>query len=408
MLLPSGVLRLPFRRGAPGRTRLCTTLAALVVVCTALISAVPASAAPAAAGKVRFVKNANRSFDRYTLAPSLSTRAFFQSKYSLMLVNTPYFDSRLRWYKRGWVYLDLYGIPARSSVARRHPGWILRGKRNRKLFIPFACRSGRCDQYAGDPTNPAFRRWWIRNAKKVMKKGYRGLYLDNVNLIRRVALSNNKEVVPRSLRSKRRISNALWRRTIARFTRQIRRAMPRARIAHNVIWFAPGAKGKWGRMQTRSANVITLERGVNDAGLTGGTFTFGLRTFLRYSDWVHRRKASVMFLETVATPGRRDYGLAGYFMVNNGRDTYGTVAQSDPSNWWPGFEVNLGAPKGKRYLWKGLLRRDFQRGMVLMNEPGGPARSAALPRTLETADRSRQMSSVALSPGDGAVLVDPR
>ena len=159
-----------------------------------------------------------------------------------------------------------------------------------------------------------------------MKRGYAGLYIDNVNLIRRVSLSNNKEVVPRSRRSKRRISNAVWRRTVARFTRQIRRAMPRTKIAHNVIWFAPGAKGKWGRMQTRSANVITLERGVNDAGLTGGTFTFGLRTFLRYSDWVHRRKADVMFLETVSD-ARTGATTAspGYFMVNNGRDTYGTL-----------------------------------------------------------------------------------
>jgi len=379
-----------------------------VVVCTALIAAVPAAAAPASAGEVRFVKNADRSFDRFTAAPSVSTQAFIRNNYSLMLVNTPYFDRRLKWFPRGWVYLDLYGIPARSRVARQHPNWILRGKRNRKLFIPFACRAGRCDQYAGDPTNPAFRRWWIRNAKKVMKRGYAGLYIDNVNLIRRVALSNNKEVVPRSRRSKRRISNAVWRRTVARFTRQIRRSMKRTKIAHNVIWFAPGAKGKWGRMQTRSANVITLERGVNDAGLTGGTFTFGLRTFLRYSDWVHRRKADVMFLETARINDKRDYGLAGYFMINNGRDSYGTLVQSDPNNFWPGFKVSLGAPTSRRYLWRGLIRRDFQRGIVLMNEPDAPTRNVILPRTLQTADRSRTVSTLSLSAADGAVLVNPR
>ena len=379
-----------------------------MIVCVALVSAAPASAATPAAGDVRFVKNAPASFDKFTIAPALSTQAFFRSKYSLMLVNTPYFDSRLKWYPRGWVYLDLYGIPARSKIARQHPGWILRGKRNRKLFIPFACRSGKCDQYAGDPTNAAFRRWWIRNAKKVMKKRYKGLYLDNVNLIRRVALSNGKEVVPHRRGRKKKISNAVWRRTIARFTRQIRRAMPRTKIAHNVIWFAPGAKGKWGRMQTRSANVITLERGVNDAGLTAGTFTFGLRTFLRYSSWAHRLKKSVMFLETAATPGRRDYGLAGYFMVNNGRDTYGTVTQSDPNNWWPGFEVRLGAPTRGRYMWNGLLRRDFARGMVLMNEPGAPTRNITLPRPLQTADRTRTVTSVSLAGGDGTVLVAPR
>ena len=142
-----------------------------------------------------------------------------------------------------------------------------------------------------------------------------------------------------------------------------------------MIWFAPGAKGKWGRMQTRSANVITLERGVNDAGLTGGTFTFGLRTFLRYSDWIHRRKADVMFLETVRTPARRDYGLAGYFMVNNGRDTYGTLVESDPKQLVARIRGKLGAPLRGRYRWTGLLRRDFQRGLVLMNEPGAATRN---------------------------------
>ncbi len=39
---------------------------------------------------------------------------------------------------------------------------------------------------------------------------------------------------------------------------------------HNVIWFAPGSKDRLTRIQMRSANVIALERGINDPGLTGG------------------------------------------------------------------------------------------------------------------------------------------
>ena len=379
-----------------------------MVVCTALISAVPAAAAPASAGDVRFVKDAGAGFDAMTASPSTSTKAFFLRNYSRMIVHSPYFDSRLKWYPRGWAYLDLYGISIHSRIARQHPSWILRDRAGNKLFVPFACSGASCVQYAGDPTNPAFRRWWIRRARRIVRRGYKGLYLDNVNLIRRVSYGNGQEVAPRSPRSRRRISGAAWRRAIAKFTRQIRRSLRRTEIAHNVIWFAPGAKGKWGRMQTRSANFITLERGVNDPGLTGGGGKFSLRNFLRFSDWVHRRKASVLMYENANTQPRRHYGLAGYFMVNSGRDLIANEGATNPSDWWRGYNVHLGAPKGKRYRWRGFLRRDFQRGMVLMNEPGSPTRSAALPRTLETADRQYSVSTVALGPADGAVLVEPR
>ena len=115
-------MRLPSLRRTPGHARLCTSLAALVAVCTALVYAVPASAAPSAAGDVRFVKNAGASFDAFTRSPSRSTRAFFRRNYARMVVHSPYFDRRLRWYPRGWAYIDLYGIPARSRIVRRHPG----------------------------------------------------------------------------------------------------------------------------------------------------------------------------------------------------------------------------------------------------------------------------------------------
>jgi hypothetical protein len=325
-----------------------------------------------------------------------------------MVVHSPYFDSRLKWYPRGWAYLDLYGIPAGSRTARRNPSWILRDRAGRPLYIPFACSGGSCVQHAGDPTNPAFRRWWIRRAKRIVRRGYKGLYLDNVNLIRRTALGTGQEVMPSSPRSRRRITGAAWRRAIARFTRQIRRSLRRTEIAHNVIWFAPGAKGKWGRMQTRSANVITLERGVNDAGLTGGRGPFGLSTFLRFADWVHRNRRGVLFWEHANTQARRNYGLAGYFMINNGRDMIASEGASNPSDWWQGYAVRLGRPRGKRHRWKGLIRRNFQRGIALMNEPGQPVRTVALPRALDTADRRTRLSSVTLGPADGIVLANPR
>ena len=201
-------------------------------------------------------------------------------------------------------------------------------------------------------------------------------------------------------RSRRRISGAAWRRAIAKFTRQIRRSLRRTEIAHNVIWFAPGAKGKWGRMQTRSANVITLERGVNDAGLTGGDGQFSLRNFLRFSRLGPPPQGQRPVATRTPTPSR---GATTAWPATSWSTPAATSSRVRAPATRPtggrGYQVRLGAPRGKRYRWRGFLRRDFQRGMVLMNEPGSPDPQRRRCRArLTTADRQYRVSTVAARP----------
>jgi hypothetical protein len=40
-----------------------------------------------------------------------------------------------------------------------------------------------------------------------------------------------------------------------------------------------------------------------------------------------------------------------------------------PDSWWKGYELNLGRALGPRQTWKGLLRRNFECGIVLLNQP---------------------------------------
>ena len=72
-----------------------------------------------------------------------------------------------------------------------------------------------------------------------------------------------------------------------------------------------------------------------------------------------------------------------------------------PSDWWSaGYDLELGAPLGPRYSWEGLLRRDFERGIALVNQPDTSTRTVALGGTyLDLAGNPR--TSVTLAPRAG-------
>src|SRR5436190_18301726 len=167
-----------------------------------------------AAGAVRFVKQAQPAFDRFTrnarFAPWMHRHFWRMTAYS------PYFDSRVRWYGNAWVYRDLYAIYRGSKLARTHPEWILKDELGRPLYIPYGCSGGNCPQYAGDVGNPSFRSHWIRGAQAALRHGYRGIFIDDVNMLLRVADGSERGVVPIDPRTGSSMSLAAWRRYVAR------------------------------------------------------------------------------------------------------------------------------------------------------------------------------------------------
>src|ERR1017187_2962888 len=101
-------------------------------------------------GVVHFVGGANSAFDKYTLHQDPTYGAFLRRHMWRMVVYSPYFDDKTRWYPNGWTYDDAYAIYPSSSLGVRHPEWILRDGAGHRLYIPFACAGGTCPQYAGD------------------------------------------------------------------------------------------------------------------------------------------------------------------------------------------------------------------------------------------------------------------
>ena len=377
---------------------LCAALAVALAFAT---SASSAEAAGPEAGSVRFTRAAEADFDRYTSSPSSAQATFMRDRFWRMRTYAPYFDERLSWYRDAWTYRDLYAVYRDDELARAHPEWILKDAAGRRLYIPFDCGGGSCTQYAGDIGNPAFRAHWIAEAR-AQAADYRGIFVDDVNLEPRVSDGQGDHVMPLDERTGRTMTEAAWRRYIADFTEEIAAAMPDKEIVHNALWFA-GHDDPAVQRALRAATHVEIERGVNDPGLTGGGGQFGYETLLKHIDWLHAHGKGVILDSYADSRSEVEYELASYFLVSSGRDGMGTGWRSAPGDWWAGYDVQLGAPRGPRYEWQGLVRRNFQHGFVLVNQPGAKTAAVALGAGAHDAT-GEPRSSISLSGAQGAVI----
>ena len=328
-----------------------------------------------------------------------------KAHYWRMRAYAPYFDSRLSWAPKTWAYQSAYAINPGSTVDTQHPEWILRDAAGNKLYLPFACSAGKCSQYAADIGNPAYREWWVAQARTNLAKGYAGLYIDDVNLYRKVSNGSGVAVDPIDPRTGAAMSEPTWQRYLADEMQEARTAFPTTEIVHNAIWFAGDTTADQLRVH-RAADLVNLERGVNDSGVTGGTGKWSLQSLLAFADHRQAEGHGIVLDAASTTAAGRLYGLAAYFLVSSGRDGLGNNQGGTPTDWWTGYDVDLGAPLAGRYSWNGLLRRDFANGYTLVNEPGAPSRTVALPAGSQDLAGAPQ-TSLTLAAASGAVFTTP-
>ena len=173
---------------------------------------------------------------------------------------------------------------------------------------------------------------------------------------------------------------------MAGFLEQIRRALPRAEIHHNAVWFAGRENGAaagqdpYVRAEILASDTVNLERGIVDPGLSRRHRPAGhsprCSTTWTSCTGLYR---SVTMDSYATTHAQQTYQLAGSLLVSNGADAL-SDAVSTPRRWWAGYQVRLGAAAGpRRRDSSGLWRRDFARGFVLLNEPDAPPRTVPVP-----------------------------
>ncbi|MEJ2139438.1 MAG: DNRLRE domain-containing protein [Gammaproteobacteria bacterium] len=362
------------------------------------------------AGVVKFFVDGKADFTPWTDNPTEAQKAVMLENYYRMQVYSPYGDRVLEWFPNSWEYEDAYKISPGGSVDAEHPEWILRDAAGNKLYIPFACSGGTCPQYAGDMGNPEFRRFWIDRLAQTMAKGYKGIFVDDLNMLMRVGNGYGDKVTPIDPRTGAPMTFADWQRYVAEFSEEIRAAFPTAEIAHNVIYWSEPADGndEWLIRQAMAADYINLERGATTDGMRGGTGKYGFETFLSYIDWAHGLGKNVTLDDDDSdTIRERDLELAVYFLINNGGDMIGADgdrSRMNPDNFWSGYRTNLGEALGDRYKENGIFRRDFQCGVTLVNQPEEPSRTIDLGENMIDLE-GNSVRSVTLGPAEGEVLV---
>ena len=323
--------------------------------------------------------------------------------YWRMRAYSPYFDSRTTWYPGAWAYRDAYAIYRGSSLANEHPDWVLKDPSGNRLYIPYACDGSSCTQYAADIGNPEWRRYYIDAAKANIAQGYRGIFVDDVNLAFNVGNGAGQLVAPIDPRTGVRMTHDAWQRYFAEFMEQLRAELPAsAEIVQNQVYFHVGLSSPYVKRAIEAATHIEIERGVNDTGIRGGTGTFGFETVLAWIDYAHSRGKGVIY--DVQTDWGREYAIATYLVNSTGRDGLGMDVGALPDAWWSGWDTDLGAPLNDRYTWNGLFRRDFERGSVFVNQPDRPAVTVAPGGSWKRLDGST-VTSVSLPSRDGLVLL---
>jgi Hypothetical glycosyl hydrolase family 15/Bacterial Ig domain len=359
------------------------------------------------AGDVQFAEFTGSSTDSYTNNPTSSQQQWMRDHWTRAVVYSSYWDSRLGWYPNGWGYLDSYAIYRTSTLATQHPDWILKDAGGNNLYIPWGCSGGVCPQYAADIGNPAWRQYFIGRVQTLAALGYKGVFIDDVNMDRNVGNGSGQQVAPIDPRTGAAMTDSQWKLYFADFLEQVRAAVPGLEIVHNSVWFAGGGAHDATQpevvRQIRAADWVNIERGFTDGGLTGGTGSWSVFALMRYIDNVHSYGANVILMSYAGDAAAAEYNLAGYLLVSNGRDLTSTSYGSLPGSWWSAYDTDLGDAKGGRYQWNGVWRRDFTNGFVLLNEPGATAKTLSLGGTFTTSSGAR-VTSMTLGAASGAVL----
>jgi hypothetical protein len=359
-------------------------------------------------GKVNFVRNATSSFDSYLTGSSSTQRQWIANTYWRIRGYDPFFANvgAVNWTGPSHYYEDLYAIyrdfPEHQAMMNQHPDWVLRDGAGRPLFIPADCNGQTCTQYAADIGNPGYRAWWISQARSTLAKGYEGIFIDDVNMDMKVSNGAAQDATPIDPRSGGPMSRSSWRRYMAEFTEQIAAGLGQYEIVHNSHWWVEH-DDPYVQRQVDSADILELERGYNDGGLVGGGGKWGFETFARHIDWVHSRGKSVILEPYGLNEAKQEYELASYFLTRERDDAIASDFRSDPHNFDSDWQVDLGVPKGSRYVWKGLWRRDYSNGVVLVNQPDQPARQVDIEPYRRLA--AGPVTGVNLNAGSGAVLV---
>lgn len=371
-------------------------------------------------GTVRLFTAAPSSFDHWTKRRRCGR---FYRRYHRVIFYPPFADRCASHYPNGLGYVNAQAIYRRAatpssnvstSSLHRRPGRdrrILRNAQGRPLYVPYGCRRGSCPQYAADIGSPVWRRHLHNAIRDWIGKGYRGIFLDDVNWNLNVSDSSGRPARPIDPRTGRAMQTADWKRYMARLVRGVARAFPAADLMLNSVW--------WRDSDNPSDPVVArglaagshyeLERGVADVR-RGQPYD----QLLTAIDQIHVLGLSVnLDGHRSTTRADAELELATYLLISNGHDSvhadYGSCPSARPPSpceegFWRGWRTDLGRAEGPRTTNGAMYLRRFERGLVFVNPPRARPTTVVVPDGYQDLDGRDRSGAVALDGGEGLVL----
>jgi hypothetical protein len=370
-------------------------------------------------GAVRLFTAAPSSFDHWTRQRRCGR---FYRRYHRVIFYPPFADRCAGHYPNGLGYVNaqaIYRRPATpgsniSTSLHRRAGRdrrILRDAQGRPLYVPYGCRRGSCPQYAADIGSSVWRRHLHNAIHDWIGKGYRGIFLDDVNWNLNASDSSGRPVRPIDPRTGQIMRVADWKRYMARLIRSVARTFPTAELMLNSVWWR-GSDNPSDPVVARGLAAAThyeIERGVAD--VRRGQPYDALLTAI---DRIHALGLSVN-VDGYQSTTRADaeLELATYLLISNGHDSvhadYGSCPTARPPSpceerFWRGWHTDLGRAESPRTKTGAMYLRRFERGLVLLNAPRARRMTVLVPDGYHDLDGRDRSGTVALDGGEALVL----
>jgi len=309
------------------------------------------------------------------------------------------------WYPRAIEYINSMGDDKVggecSDGPPAHPQSVLKDAAGQFVFLNFKNSScGKYARYAADVGSQSWRDYMVSRVRNSLSRGFAGTGFDDVNLAFRFV---GTPIDPRTGQA---MTPDNWKNYFCGMLEYVRQQVPTAFICHNAIWFSgPNHDGRdvYTQRQAGASDLVMYEFGFVDSGLTGGTGEWSFDRIMKNMDAVHDAGSHPWVMSHGAnTLALAELNLAGALLVSRGGDMVYAEYGHNPTAFWPGWALDLGAAKGPRTYSAGLFRRDFAHGVVLVNEPGASTKTVQV--TGERIDGT-QVTSVTLAGRQGAVIL---
>jgi hypothetical protein len=242
------------------------------------------------------------------------------------------------------------------AISSQHPDWFLLDKNGNRM--------GTDDTFFMDPGNEGYRAFWLQRANELMETyGWETIFLDNVEASRAKMVKGNAPLANYP-------DDESYQRAVEGFLSYIRQN-----------YFEPRGKPLY-------ANIVSVDEAAVwdqyldylDGVMIESFATDWDRGYPSAKDWetqmdqaeqaLARGKTLILVAQgQQADMELQNFAFASYLLIANGNAYFRYTNSDSYREWWmyDNYDLDLGSPLNERQEEKGVWRRDFQNGYVIVD-----------------------------------------